>query len=214
MPSRKTSQPKTSPRKTAANQANAKKSTGPQTPEGKAACRNNAYKHGMYSRNPVGPAEDRATYDALCRQVRDNYAAVLNDSNDDLAQALADARWRLDRLKGIEAALFSADDIDTAEIDCITRWIVRAENAYFKAYTKLHALQKEAAAAARAAAKNQPKDANPAQPDPDAPPAEPVKPVLYWRDLKTGEPVLAPGFTEDGPIDYRKPENRPPGYGT
>jgi hypothetical protein len=45
--------PALSPRQLAARRANAKKCTGPRTPEGKAAARLNALKHGFFSRDVV-----------------------------------------------------------------------------------------------------------------------------------------------------------------
>ena len=48
----------TSERQRAANQANARHSTGPKTPEGKAAVRLNAFRHGLLARDVVLPEED------------------------------------------------------------------------------------------------------------------------------------------------------------
>ena len=65
----------TSQRQKAANQANARRSTGPQTPEGKAVTRLNALRHGLLARDVVlnilsrhrdpGPAATILTPDAL-----------------------------------------------------------------------------------------------------------------------------------------------------
>src|SRR5271157_1012311 len=49
----------------AANQANAQKSTGPRSPEGKSASRFNALKHGIDAASLVIPGEDPADYEAL-----------------------------------------------------------------------------------------------------------------------------------------------------
>ena len=48
-----------------ANRANAQKSTGPRTPEGKTASSMNALKHGADARSAVIPGEDPAAYDAM-----------------------------------------------------------------------------------------------------------------------------------------------------
>jgi hypothetical protein len=45
----------TSERQKAANQANALHSTGPKTPEGKAAIRFNAFRHGLLAQDAVLP---------------------------------------------------------------------------------------------------------------------------------------------------------------
>ncbi len=50
----------TSDKQLRANQRNALKSTGPRTPEGKAAIRRNALKHGLLSQEVLLPGEDEA----------------------------------------------------------------------------------------------------------------------------------------------------------
>jgi len=44
-----------------ANRRNALKSTGPRTPEGKAAVRQNALRHGLLSKETLLPGEDQET---------------------------------------------------------------------------------------------------------------------------------------------------------
>jgi hypothetical protein len=55
----------TSERQKAANQANARRSTGPQTPEGKAVIRLNALRHGLLARDVVLPVEDADAFQNL-----------------------------------------------------------------------------------------------------------------------------------------------------
>jgi hypothetical protein len=52
----------------AANQANAKLSTGPRTPEGKAIVAGNAVKHGFCSSQAIVCDEDRGLFEELARQ--------------------------------------------------------------------------------------------------------------------------------------------------
>ena len=54
-----------SPAQIAANRANAQKSTGPRSVEGKSASRFNALKHGIDAASIVIPGEDPAAYAAL-----------------------------------------------------------------------------------------------------------------------------------------------------
>ena len=124
-----------------ASRANARKSTGPSTAAGKAVSRNNAYKHGMRARNPVAPGEDQAEFDGRLAQFRDEFAPR-TPSEECLVQQAADASWRRERLIGIESALLGQDDIDTVELDRISRWLVRVERSFFKAYTELQRLSK------------------------------------------------------------------------
>ena len=194
-----------------ANRRNSAKSTGPRTAAGKAASRNNAYRHGMRSRSVVIPGEDRAAYERLLAEMKAEHQP--NTKHElFLVRQMTDAQWRLERLKGIEAALFDVPVVDPAEIERVSVWQIRMERSYFRAHKELKSFHKDAKAEAAAEARANTKAEEAAKSE-DAKKPEPRKPVLYWTDLETGEPVLAPGFTEDGPIDYRKPENRGPDYG-
>ena len=169
----------TSERKTASNRANAKKSTGPTTAEGKAISRNNAYKHGMRSRSVVMPDEDRSEYEAMRDEIAREFGPETDDQRYQVKQ-MADARWCLERLKGIEAALYSAEIVDPEEIERISRWQVRAGNAYYKALKHLRESLKAAAET----------------PVP-SPPSKPRVPT-GWIDPETGEIT---------PFDYYPEEN-------
>ena len=54
-----------------ANRKNAKKSTGPNTPEGKARSSKNALKHGLLARDAVLPGEDPADFDRQLTALED-----------------------------------------------------------------------------------------------------------------------------------------------
>jgi hypothetical protein len=81
----------------AANRANAKKSTGPRTPEGKARSAFNNLRHGLYSDRPLLPHED---HDAF----RDFAIPVYLDLNPApgveraLVRNIVDLAWRLRRV--------------------------------------------------------------------------------------------------------------------
>src|SRR5215471_13112905 len=55
----------TTERQKAANRANARRSTGPKTPKGKAAVRLNAIRHGLLARDAVLPGEDSDAFEEL-----------------------------------------------------------------------------------------------------------------------------------------------------
>ena len=61
-----------SDRKAAANRQNALKSTGPKTPEGKAAVRHNALKHGLLAEQELLPDEDEDALRELGERLRPN----------------------------------------------------------------------------------------------------------------------------------------------
>src|SRR5512146_3036313 len=62
-----------SPAQIAANRANALKSTGPRTGEGKAVSRMNALRHGIDAQSAVIPGEDPAELEALADRYRARY---------------------------------------------------------------------------------------------------------------------------------------------
>ena len=95
----------TSERQTAANRANALHSTGPKTPEGKAAVRLNACWHGLLARDVVLPEEDADAFEDLFSQVRANLSPV-GPIEEFLADSVVNAMWRLRRLARAETALF------------------------------------------------------------------------------------------------------------
>lgn len=92
---------------TFANRENSKHSTGPRTPDGKAASSSNAKTHGLCAADPVLPHEDRAQFNDLLDQYRAEFAPT-NIHADYLVAEMAGARWRLDRATRIENAMFAA----------------------------------------------------------------------------------------------------------
>ncbi|MBX9581199.1 MAG: hypothetical protein K2X87_12890, partial [Gemmataceae bacterium] len=93
--------------KLAANRANAKLSTGPRTPAGKAASARNAVRHGLLSAAPVVAGEDPAAWD---RHVADVSASLAPAGavEQQLAARAALLLWRLARVARFEAAAVSA----------------------------------------------------------------------------------------------------------
>ena len=66
----------TSERQKSANQANARLSTGPKTPEGKAVVRLNAIRHGLLARDVVLPGEDADAFEDLWKEVWAEFSPV------------------------------------------------------------------------------------------------------------------------------------------
>jgi hypothetical protein len=95
----------TSERQRTANQANALHSTGPNTPEGKAAVRLNAFRHGLLARDVVLPGEDANTFEDLYNQIRTHLSPV-GPIEELLVDRIVNATWRLRRLARAETALF------------------------------------------------------------------------------------------------------------
>ena len=95
----------TSERQIAANRANALHSTGPRTPEGKAAVRNNALRHGLLARDVVLPEEDLDAFEDLLNQVRADLSPV-GPIEELLVDRVVSFMWRLGRSVRAETALF------------------------------------------------------------------------------------------------------------
>jgi hypothetical protein len=95
----------TSERQITANQRNARRSTGPKTPEGKAVVRLNALRHGLLAREVVLPGEDADAFEALWNQVRADLLPV-GPIEQLLVDRIVNAMWRLRRLARTETALF------------------------------------------------------------------------------------------------------------
>lgn len=94
----------TSERQFEANRANARRSSGPRTPNGKASSSSNALKHGLTARFELMADENPAEFDAL----RDGLEADFQPCSTverELVGDLAGQFWRLRRLRALEAAL-------------------------------------------------------------------------------------------------------------
>ena len=89
-----------------ANRENAKKSTGPRTPEGKQRSSLNGTRHGILAQVIVLPKEDMAAYNTFTS----DYAAALHPVGTveiQLAHACADIQFRLHRMAAAEHNLFA-----------------------------------------------------------------------------------------------------------
>src|SRR5437660_2537964 len=96
-----------SPSQIFANRENSKFSTGPNTPEGKAASSQNGKTHGFNAADPVLPNEDRNQFTALLERYKSELAPETTHQEFLVAQ-MTGARWKLDRLERIEVAMFAA----------------------------------------------------------------------------------------------------------
>ena len=99
-----------------ANRKNAKKSTGPNTPEGKARSSKNALKHGLLARDAVLPGEDPADFDRQLTALED-WALPRNPLEHEICRQIVDAQWRMQRLSRIETAIITVDINDVLRGD-------------------------------------------------------------------------------------------------
>jgi hypothetical protein len=146
-----------------ANRRNAQKSTGPTTPEGRAAVRHNALKHGLTAEILIPSMEDQPEFDRLCDAFETEYQPV-GPTEESLLENLTAAKWRLSRAHKAETGFFlkrsldleqeSQDyrelptngrlalivDLDSAGPDTlakISRYEARLERSFYKALTEL-----------------------------------------------------------------------------
>ena len=117
-----------------ANRHNAQKSTGPKTPEGKAAVRLNATRHGLLSKETLLPGEDAGALEELAERLRGELHPV-GELEALLVDRIVASHWRLRRLGRVEAGVFAyelygelkerarreADDHEDTELDRLLR---------------------------------------------------------------------------------------------
>jgi hypothetical protein len=90
----------------AANRANAEKSCGPKTEEGKLISSHNAVKTGLTGRTIVLPTDDVAAYQSLVALMIQQFAPG-TDYESHLVQRMTDTEWRLLRIPTLEAGFLA-----------------------------------------------------------------------------------------------------------
>ncbi len=88
------------------NRANSQHSTGPTTEAGKKKSSLNALRHGLTGQIVVMPTEDLEAYQAHLKSFTDEYNPK-GATEANLAQALADTSWRLNRVAALETNLLT-----------------------------------------------------------------------------------------------------------
>jgi hypothetical protein len=96
----------TSEKQARANRHNALKSTGPRTPEGKAAVRHNAVRHGLLAEEVLIAGEDEAAFADLGERLRDELQPV-GELDSTLVDRIIGTSWRLRRIGRVEASIFA-----------------------------------------------------------------------------------------------------------
>jgi hypothetical protein len=144
--------------KTESNRLNALKSTGPKTPEGKAASSMNAVKHGAYSEAVVSLGETREDFDGLRASLE---ASLIPEGalEEKLVDRLASLWWRIERAgraerEGLRAMLSRVDrkrQVDTFEtmahymvegwMERLSRYEGQLERSFFRTMHELERIQ-------------------------------------------------------------------------
>jgi len=98
----------TTERQLAANRANAKKSTGPQSADGKRRSRRNALRHGLTAETVIDVLESAADYEALAAAINADYRPATNFELQLIARLIS-LLWRLRRAIAIESGLLALE---------------------------------------------------------------------------------------------------------
>jgi hypothetical protein len=95
-----------SPQQLAANRANSLLSTGPASQAGKRRSSLNAYRHGLTGKIHIATTEETAAFQKHCDSFRQALAPV-GILEEELAQEIAEDRWRLKRARSLENSIFA-----------------------------------------------------------------------------------------------------------
>src|SRR3982074_1311573 len=126
-----------------ANRRNAQKSTGPKTPEGKAAVSMNALRHGRRARPVVLPGEKREEFDQLCNDLEVEWHPQ-SRTEQFYVEQMAVSQWKLIRMEVGEAAIFQdveGSSTTLAHLDRLWQSEARMERSYSRAQRELERLQ-------------------------------------------------------------------------
>jgi hypothetical protein len=152
-------------KQTAANRLNAQKSTGPRTPEGRAAVRLNGVTHGLTAETLVLKGESESDFKAIFESLEAEHQPT-TPTEETLVAQLAMATWRLRRVYNTEAGFYNVGLIDLTNYECtknldfstrlgevadrnnntlalIGRQEARLERTYYRALHELQRLRKE-----------------------------------------------------------------------
>ncbi len=136
--------------KLAANQANAQKSTGPTSDEGKATVAKNALKSGLCSTEIVLPGESLVEFESMKLDYGRQIKPLAGGIERSLFDELLAAAWKLRRAQRLETELLAQsgdlleqldDDKLQKKFDSLARHRTRLERSFYRALNELKALQ-------------------------------------------------------------------------
>jgi len=175
-----------------ANQKNAQHSTGPKTPEGKAAVRFNALTWSLRARSLMITGDDPADYQQLWNNLEADWQPQTHTERHYLEQ-MSTSQWLLTRMAASESRVHEVEmhfEERLALLDRISVLRTRLERSFTTAVHELKQLQKER----QAQSQPQPVQTTPAAKSASAPVSKPAEP-------KVPQPayVMSQG-TEDHPV--------------
>ena len=146
-----------------ANRRNAQFSTGPRTPEGRAAVGLNALRHGLTAQTTVLPNENPDEFQELLDAFLAEYQPA-GPTETLLVEQMAIASWRLRRMRALETGLFALrmsqlprdenaaaldprsrafayDTSGSRAIETLSRYETRIERSFYRALHELERLR-------------------------------------------------------------------------
>ncbi|MCX6621320.1 MAG: hypothetical protein NTY38_09605 [Acidobacteria bacterium] len=143
-----------------ANQQNATRSTGPRTPEGKAASASNSTRHGLTGNFHLLPGEDPADYSELFNEYANEFQPA-TEHESFLVIQMIEARWKLERIERLQGEAFeqliasgdqtqspnarivAALNLSSPALDRLQRYAAQAERTYHRAHRELVQLTRQ-----------------------------------------------------------------------
>ena len=133
----------------AANRANAKRSTGPRTPEGKAKASKNACKHHLYARLHLAPD---AVLQRAAEQCQTAIAGIADPRERALASELVFSLALFQHQTALEAAAFDwAAQVNQGDMAKAAHWLFSEQSQFFAALLRRTALMRNKATRAERA---------------------------------------------------------------
>jgi len=177
-----------------ANRANAQKSTGPRTPEGKARSRQNALRHGLQGQALLINSEDETEFNELVDDLLEEWQPATT-TEEIVFYKMVEQYWlsRRGALLLADHTEFNDGDDDSKQVALMLRYNTGAERGFYRALHELERLQKNrrqtqpnqpSEAQIGFVPKNAPQNAPHPEPEPVQNPA-PVLPTPIWTS-KTG----------------------------
>jgi hypothetical protein len=126
-----------------ANRLNAQKSTGPKTPEGKAASSHNNFRHGLRGAFKVLPNEDESEFRNLLRSLREEHDPA-TPTEELLVQQMAEHFWLTRRAKGFQDTMILNPETFTVRMmNMWMRYETQHQRAFHKCLADLLKLKEE-----------------------------------------------------------------------
>jgi hypothetical protein len=209
-------------KQTAANRLNAQKSTGPRTPEGRAAVRLNGVTHGLTAETLVLKGESESDFKAIFESLEGEHEPT-TPTEETLVAQLAMATWRLRRAYNMEAGFYNVvlKELDGYEpnrnLDHSSRLakvaghsantmavigcqVARIERSYYRALHELQRLRKEREAKLALVCKSTPVGQGHALPSQETNNIQlPPKPIIAPEIPTPPHKIMNPSSPPDSP---------------